>query len=103
MWDLLVIGTEKRKKVMLSGGNWQGQLRSRMNGNLVTFEHQPEGDEERLVPGDLESTYRDAWVVEFAFGSGRDPGAQGLSPTLGSPQGACFSLCLCLYLSLCLS
>ena len=27
----------------------------------------------------------------------------GLSPTSGSPQGACFSLCLCLCLSLCVS
>ena len=34
-----------------------------------------------------------------AFGSGRDLGVPGLSLTLGSPQGACFSLCLCLCLS----
>ena len=37
-----------------------------------------------------------------AFGSGRDPGVLGLSPTLGSLHGACFSLCLyvCLSVSL---
>ena len=38
-----------------------------------------------------------------AFGSGRDPGVLGSSPTLGSLHGACFSLCLCLCLSLSLS
>ena len=37
------------------------------------------------------------------FGSGCDPGVLGLSPTLGSLQGAYFSLCLCLCVSLCLS
>ena len=34
-----------------------------------------------------------------AFGSGHDPRGLGSSPTWGTPQGACFSLCLCLYLS----
>ena len=40
-----------------------------------------------------------------AFGSGRDPGALGSSPTSGSLHGACFSLPLppSLSLSLCLS
>ena len=38
-----------------------------------------------------------------AFGSGRDPGVPGSSPTSGSLHGACFSLCLCLCLSLCVS
>ena len=38
-----------------------------------------------------------------AFGSGRDPGVQGLSPASGSLHGACFSLCLCLFLFLCVS
>ena len=33
-----------------------------------------------------------------AFGSGRDPRVLGSSPMLGSPQGVCFSLCLCLFL-----
>ena len=35
-----------------------------------------------------------------AFGSDHDPGVLGSSPILGSPQGAYFSLCLCLWLSL---
>ena len=34
-----------------------------------------------------------------AFGSGRDPGVLGLSPTSGFLRGACISLCLCLCLS----
>ena len=34
-----------------------------------------------------------------AFGPGHDPGDLGSSPTSGSLQGACFSLCLCLRLS----
>ncbi|CAD7690325.1 unnamed protein product [Nyctereutes procyonoides] len=41
------------------------------------------------------------WVS--AFSSGHDPGVLGSSPALGSLHGARFSLCLCLYLSLCLS
>ena len=36
-----------------------------------------------------------------AFGSGRDPGDPGSSPTSSSLRGACFSLCLCLCLFLC--
>ena len=41
-------------------------------------------------------------VVEhlLSFSSGRDPGVMGLSPASGFPQGACFSLCLCLCFSL---
>ena len=31
-----------------------------------------------------------------AFSPGPDPGDPGPSPTLGSPYGVCFSLCLCL-------
>ena len=31
-----------------------------------------------------------------AFGTRHDPGVLGSSPMSGSPQGACFSLCLCL-------
>ena len=31
-----------------------------------------------------------------AFGSEHDPGVLGWSPAADSPQGACFSLCLCL-------
>ena len=42
-------------------------------------------------------------VVERAFGSGRDPGVLGSSPTSGSLQGDCFSLCLYVSASLCLS
>ena len=38
-----------------------------------------------------------------AFGSGRDPGDPGSSPTLGSLRGACFPLCLCLCLFLSVS
>ena len=40
-----------------------------------------------------------------AFDSGHDPGVLGSSPASGSPQRACFSLCLCvcLSLSLCVS
>ena len=41
------------------------------------------------------------WVS--ALGSDRDPWVLGLCSALGSPQGACFSLCLCLPLSLCVS
>ena len=39
-------------------------------------------------------------VVEHlhAFGPGHDPRVLGSSPTSGSPWGACFSLCLGLYL-----
>ena len=35
-----------------------------------------------------------------ALGSGCDPGVLGSSSALDSLQGACFSLCLCLYLSM---
>ena len=48
----------------------------------------------------------DPWVAHGlapAFGPGPDPGDPGLSLTSGSLHGACFSLCLCLYLSLCIS
>ena len=38
-----------------------------------------------------------------AFSPGRDPGAPGSGPTSASLHGACFSLCLCLPLSVCLS
>ena len=38
------------------------------------------------------------WVSDF--GSGYDPGVLGSSPTSGSRHGACFSLFLCLCLSL---
>ena len=43
------------------------------------------------------------WLSGWAspFGSGHNSGVWGLSPTSGSLQGACFSLCLCLYLTLC--
>ena len=36
------------------------------------------------------------WLSDLvpAFGPGRDPGVQGLSPTWGSLHGACSSLCL---------
>lgn len=36
------------------------------------------------------------WVAQclsICLGSGHDPGILGSSPTSGSPQGACFSLC----------
>ena len=38
-----------------------------------------------------------------AFGPGRGPGVPGWSPTWGSLHRVGFSLCLCLYLSLCVS
>ena len=38
-----------------------------------------------------------------AFCPGRDPGVPGSSPTTGFLHGACFSLHLCLCLSLCVS
>ena len=38
-----------------------------------------------------------------AFGSGHDPRVLGSSSASGSPWEVCFSLCLCLYLSLCVS
>ena len=41
--------------------------------------------------------------LSICLGSCRDPRLLGSSPTLGSPQGACFSLCPCLCLSLCFS
>ena len=41
------------------------------------------------------------WTL--AFGPGCDPRVPGSNPASASLQGACFSLCLCLYLSLCLS
>ena len=41
--------------------------------------------------------------LSSAFGSGRDLGVQGSSPTSGSLREACFSLCVCLCLSLCVS
>ena len=37
------------------------------------------------------------------FGSGRDPGVPGSSPTSGSLHGACFSLCHVSSLFVCLS
>ena len=37
------------------------------------------------------------------FSPVHDPRDPGSSPTLGFPHGACFSHCLCLGLSLCLS
>ena len=45
------------------------------------------------------------WLSSLApaFHPGHDPGLSGSSPTSGSLQGACFSLCLCPYLSLCAS
>ena len=65
------------------------------------FIHQPSFDLLKVtellgVPGWLSG-----WVS--AFGSGYDPRILGWSPTLGSLQGSCFSLCLCLHLSLCVS
>ena len=38
------------------------------------------------------------WLSSLApaFSPGHDPGVSGSSPTLDSPQRACFSLCLCL-------
>ena len=50
--------------------------------------------------------YRAAQVVQWfsaTFSPGPDPGDPGSGPTLGSLQGACFSLCLCFCLSLSLS
>ena len=38
-----------------------------------------------------------------AFGTGHDSSVLGSSPALGALQGACFSLCLCLRLPLCVS
>ena len=38
-----------------------------------------------------------------AFGSGRDPGVLGLSPTSGSPRGTRFSFCIYVSASLCVS
>ena len=38
-----------------------------------------------------------------AFGSACDSRVLGLSPTSASSWGACFSLCLCLHLTLCVS
>ena len=55
---------------------------------------------------DVKPNTGDTWWLSgwaYAFGSGRDPGVQGLSPISGSPQGARFSLCLCLYLPLCVT
>ena len=45
------------------------------------------------------------WVSGWAsaFSSGSDPGVLRSSPTSVSPQGVCFSLCLCPCLSLCVS
>ena len=47
--------------------------------------------------------HRGGSAVASAFGSGRDPRVQGSSPASGSLQGACFSVCLCLCPSLCVS
>ena len=49
---------------------------------------------------------RAAWVAQWfsaVFSPAPDPGDLGLSPTLGSLRGACFSFCLCLCLSLSVS
>ena len=45
------------------------------------------------------------WLSGWAspFGSGHDPGVLRSSPASSSPQGACFSLCLCLPLCVCLT
>ena len=51
----------------------------------------------------LKTTFRAAWVAQqfsAAFNPGRDPGDLGSSPASGSLHGACFSLYLCLCLSL---
>ena len=51
-----------------------------------------------------EQTDWDAWVAQcLPSAQGCDPGVLGSSPTLGSLQGACFSLCLCVSLPLCVS
>ena len=50
-----------------------------------------------------ESREGDTWVAQWlsvCLWLRCDPGVLGSSPPSGSPQGACFSLCLCLYLSL---
>ena len=55
-----------------------------------------------LIKPDLKDTLRANWVAQrfsATFDPGCDPGDLGVSPTLGSLHGACFSLCLCLCLS----
>ena len=45
---------------------------------------------------------KDTWVAQWlsvCLGLRYDPGVLGLSPTSGSLQGACVSLCLCLCVS----
>ena len=65
---------------------------------------------EDLPPGDIGQQRANNWPAPgwlngwaSAFSSGRDPGVLGSSPPSGSLQGACFSLCLCLFLSLSVS
>ena len=59
----------------------------------------------RLVASEKSIPWAPRWLSGGAsvFGSGRDPGVLGSSPTSGFLQGACFSLCLCLCLSVCVS
>ena len=55
-------------------------------------------DIEQLIKNDMGIP---GWLSSLApaFGPGRNPGVPESSPTLGSPHGACFSLCLSLSVS----
>ena len=97
----LVPAWELKWSIHLSGPN-PGLLRAKMTSHsplyvqhrthhVFSFKSSALG-----TPGWLSS-----WVS--ALISGRDPRVLGLSLTSGSPQGACFSLCLCPCLSLCVS
>ena len=62
--------------------------------------------EDEFTVMDLKYQGRAAPVAQrfsAAYSSGRDPGDLGSSPTSGSLHGACFSLWLCLCLSLSVS
>ena len=52
----------------------------------------------RFKKVELQSTWVVPWL-SVCLGSGYDPRVLGSGPTSSSPQGACFSLCLCLCLS----
>ena len=81
--------SHKAQEVQFKEGSFPSSLRACGISNLFYINN-------NSFPGML------GWLTGWtsAFGSGRDPGVLGSSPTLVSPRGGCFSPCLCLYLSL---
>ena len=68
---------------------------------LSVFVEIKDGDKPLIFP-DKKIDLGGTWVAQWlsTVGSGHDPEVLGLSPTSGSLQGTCYSLCLCLSLYL---